>query len=120
MVHEVSGTNRFSTIIKHMDKIDVCSHCESLQPKYIFSTSDKFIYMIFKINGETTKIQMFENEIYKIFSNVIADDIHLLGLNKDLFHPKNLIINVLPVLPPVSRPYVMAELHVMMICITVS
>ena len=108
-LYKVSGTNRFSTIIKHMDKIDVCSHCESLQPKYIFSTSDKFIYMIFKINGETTKIQMFENEIYKIFSNVIADDIHLLGLNKDLFHPKNLIINVLPVLPPVSRPYVMAE-----------
>ena len=108
-LYKVSGTNRFSTIIKHMDKIDVCSHCESLQPKYIFSTSDKFIYMIFKINGETTKIQMFENEIYKIFSNIIPDDIHLLGLNKDLFHPKNLIINVLPVLPPVSRPYVMAE-----------
>lgn len=108
-LYKISGINRFSTIIKHMDKIDVCSHCESLQPKFIFSTSDKFIYMIFKINGETTKIQMFENEIYKIFSNIIVEDIHLLGLNKDIFHPKNLIINVLPVLPPVSRPYVMAE-----------
>ena len=108
-LYKPSSSNRFNTIVKHMDKIDVCSHCDSLQPKYIFSTTEKHIYMIFKINGETTRIQMFENEIYKVFSNIIPNDINLLGLNKDLFHPKNLIINVLPVLPPVSRPYVMAE-----------
>lgn len=104
-----SSTNRFHSIVKYMDKIDVCSFCDASQPRYIFSTTEKHVYMIFKSNGEIMRIQMFENEIYKIFSNIVPDDIRLLGLNKEIFHPKNLIINVLPVLPPVSRPYVMAE-----------
>lgn len=104
-----SVTNRFHSIVKNMDKVDICSYCETLQPKYIFSTSEKQIYMIFKMNGDVTRIQMFEQEIYKIFSNISTMDIELLGLNHNNFHPKNLIIHTLPVLPPVSRPYVMAD-----------
>ena len=97
-----------------MDKIDVCSFCDD-HNKIYFSTTEKHVYMIFKSNGEIMRIQMFENEIYKIFSNIVPDDIRLLGLNKEIFH-QNLIINVLPVLPPVSRPYVrMKVLLVMMI-----
>lgn len=108
-MYKVSSFNRFYSIVKNMDKIDVCTHCETLQPKYVFSTSEKQIYMVFKINGEITRIQLSENEIYKFFSNMDMNDIDLLGLNKDLFHPKSLILNTLPVLPPVSRPYVMAD-----------
>ncbi len=104
-----SKMNRFYTIVKNMDKVDICSNCEISQPKYIFSTTEKQIYMNFKINGEVTRIQMFEQEIYKIFSNISQRDVYLLGLNGNNFHPKNLIIHTLPVLPPVSRPYVMAE-----------
>ena len=106
---KTSVTNRFYSIVKNMDKVDVCTFCEASQPKYIFSTSEKQIYMIFKINGEITRIQMFEQEIYKMFSNITSHDIYLLGLNQNDFHPKNLIIHTLPVLPPVSRPYVMAD-----------
>ena len=106
---KTSVTNRFYSIVKNMDKVDVCTYCEASQPKYIFSTSEKQIYMIFKINGEITRIQMFEQEIYKMFSNITSHDIYLLGLNQNDFHPKNLIIHTLPVLPPVSRPYVMAD-----------
>lgn len=104
-----SPTNRFNTIVKNMDKVDVCTNCEISQPKYIFSTTEKQIYMIFKMNGEITRIQINEQEIYKIFSNISKDDVYLLGLNRNNFHPKNLVIHLLPVLPPVSRPYVMAD-----------
>lgn len=104
-----SNSSRFYFLVKNMDKIDTCVHCEAFQPKYVFSTSEKQIYMIFKSNGEQNRIQVFENEIYKIFSNISKEDIDLLGLNSEKFHPKNLIINVLPVLPPTSRPYVMAD-----------
>ena len=106
---KLQKSSRFNAIVKAMDKIDICSSCQTCQPKYIFATMDRQIYMIFKIDGENTRIQMFENEIYKIFSNMKEDDIELMGLNKENFHPKNLIISVLPVLPPVSRPYVMAD-----------
>lgn len=108
-LYKISSTNRFYFIMKNMDKIDICTHCETSQPKYIFSTSEKQIYMIFKQNGETTRLPMSERDIYKVFSNMDLHDIQLLGLNKNLFHPKNLIIDTLPVLPPVSRPYVMAD-----------
>lgn len=106
---KLQNSSRFNGIVKVMDKICVCMHCEATQPKYIFSTTDKQIYMIFKIDGENTRIQMFENEIYKIFSNMLISDIEIMGLNAKHFHPKNLILSVLPVLPPVSRPYVMAD-----------
>ena len=52
---------------------------------------------------------MFENEIYKIFINIPDEDIGLMGLDVNHFHPKNLIINTLLVIPPVSRPYVLAD-----------
>lgn len=106
---KLQRAQRFNAIVKAMDKIDICSHCETYQPKYIFATMDKQIYMIFKIDGDNTRIQMFENEIYKIFSNMRMEDIGMIGLNANTFHPKSLIISVLPVLPPVSRPYVMAD-----------
>jgi len=100
---------RFNKIVEKMDKIDYCSHCETLQPKYIFCTQDKHFYMIFKIDGENLRMQMFESEIRKIFENVIKDDISLLGFDTQNFHPKNLILSVLPVIPPVARPFIIAD-----------
>jgi len=104
-----SNSSRFYFVVKNMDKVDTCSHCDACQPKYIFSTSEKQIYMIIKRNGEQNRIQVFEDEIYKIFSNICKEDIELLGLDSKSFHPKNLVLNILPVLPPTSRPYVMAD-----------
>lgn len=102
-------STRFHSVVKKMDKIEICSHCKTFQPKYIFSTSEKQIYMNFKVDQEVTRIPMFENEIYKIFSNIPPHDISLLGLDLKHFHPKNLILNTLLVIPPVSRPYVLAD-----------
>ena len=65
--------------------------------------------MNFKTEQEIARVPMFENEIYKIFSNVCQEDINLLGLDIQHFHPKNLILNSLLVIPPVSRPYVLAD-----------
>ena len=104
-----SKSTRFHSVVKKMDKIEICSHCKTFQPKYIFSTSEKQIYMNFKVDQEVTRIPMFENEIYKIFSNIPPNDISLLGLDLKHFHPKNLILNTLLVIPPVSRPYVLAD-----------
>ena len=104
-----TNSSRFYFVVKNMDKVDVCSHCDACQPKYIFSTSEKQIYMIVKRNGEQNRIQVNEDEIYKIFSNICKEDIELLGLDPNKFHPKSLVLNTLPVLPPTSRPYVMAD-----------
>lgn len=100
---------RFNKIVEKMDKIDYCTHCETIQPRYLFCTQDKHFYMIFKMDGENMRMQMFESEIRKIFENVICDDIILLGFDPANFHPKNLVLNVLPVIPPVARPFIIAD-----------
>lgn len=100
---------RFNKIIVKMDRVDFCSFCETVQPRYVFNTTDRQIYMNFKIEGENSRIQMLESEIKKIFENISDDDITILGFNAEHFHPKSLIISVLPVIPPVARPFIMTE-----------
>ena len=100
---------RFTKILEKMDRIEFCAHCDTVQPRYIFSSQDRFIYMVFRVDGENSRLQMQENEIYTIFSKMICEDIRLLGFDPKTFHPRNLILTVLPVLPPVARPYVVAD-----------
>ena len=103
------GSNRFNTIIKYIDKIDICSHCNCSQPRFIYSTNDKNIYMNFKMKNVNEKIILSDDEIYKILCNMTTKDIKCMGLRSIHICPKDLVFNVLPVLPPVSRPYVVAE-----------
>ena len=76
-----------------MDKIDICSSCRH-PTKYFCYHGPSNLYD-FQIDGEKILGQMFENEIYKYF-RMKEDDIELMGLNKENFHPKNLML-VLPV-----------------------
>lgn len=100
---------RFEKILDKMDRVDVCPHCDSNQPRYIFTSQERFVYMVFKIDGEMTKIQMTESEIRTMFSRISDDDLILLGFDPCVFHPRNLVLTVLPVLPPVARPFVLAD-----------
>lgn len=100
---------RFNKIMTKMDRVDFCSHCESIQPRYVFSNSDRYIYMVFKMEGENSRIQMMENEIRKIFEQMTMEDISLLGFDPNHFQPRSLILTVLPVIPPVARPFILAD-----------
>ena len=102
-------TNRFHHISKFMERVDLCCHCMTTQPKFIFSTHDKNIYMNFKFKSVNEKIILSDDEIYKIFCNMNSKDIKIMGLKEKHITPQNLIFNVLPVLPPISRPYVVAD-----------
>jgi len=65
--------------------------------------------MIFKNEGENVRMVLTESETRKILENVVSEDIQLLGFNPECSHPKNLILTVLPVLPPVCRPFLVAD-----------
>jgi DNA-directed RNA polymerase beta' subunit len=81
--------------------------CDTIQPKYVFSSTEKIIYMVFKNEG--TRIVLSETEVRKVLTNIRDEDIRLLGFDPQYCHPKNLILTVLPVMPPVCRPYLVAE-----------
>jgi DNA-directed RNA polymerase beta' subunit len=55
------------------------------------------------------KIVMKEIEIKNIFDHMVDEDIRLLGFKPEFMHPKNLVLSVIPVIPPRARPYVMAD-----------
>lgn len=55
------------------------------------------------------KIVLKEIEIKNIFDHMIDDDVRILGFNASFMHPKNLVLSVIPVIPPRARPYVMAD-----------
>lgn len=100
---------RFLKILKYLEKIDFCIHCQTIQPRYHFSVTDKTIQIIFKIEGILQRNILYDYEIKKIFENITDDDVTLLGFDINHNHPKNFIIDVLPVLPPIARPYVISE-----------
>ena len=97
--------SRFEKIVEKLDKIDSCYYCKSPKPKISFQQKTNDITMKFK----DKKIVLKENEIKNIFDHMNLEDIKLLGFKPEFMHPKNLVISVLPVIPPRARPYVMAD-----------
>lgn len=102
-------SQRFTLISKFMDKVEICSHCNSCQPKFVFSNTDKNIYMNFKLKHSTERVLLSDDEIFKLFCNMNSKDIKILGLQSKNIEPKDLVFNVIPILPPCSRPFVVAE-----------
>lgn len=109
-IYKSGNVTRFQNLSKELEKVDICSHCKSFQPKYVFNNTDKTIQMCFRLqeNNHVERIQLTDDEIYKIFANMNDRDIKLLGL-KECSHPKDLILQHLLVLPTVSRPYVVTD-----------
>ena len=100
------GYTRFKYILDSINKKNtICHHCKITQPKKMLQ--DNQIVLSYK--NEEKKMFLKDEEIYNIFNNVCDETIRLLGLNPKYIHPKNLILTHLLVIPPVSRPCVMAD-----------
>lgn len=104
------GNARFLKILEYVESMNLCSHCETPQPKYVLNTTDRSIMMVLKLQqGESRKIQYHEKDIFQVLERMDTQDITYMGFNVAKFHPKNLVLTVLPVLPPVDRPYILSE-----------
>ena len=104
-----TSETRFAKILEKVEKYEMCPQCQYSQPKIVFVSTENNIYMVRKKKTETIKSQLTENEIKKIFENIPDEDISILGFDPKKVHPKNLIISVLPVIPPVARPFIIAD-----------
>ena len=90
----------------------MCCHpeCGADHPRCKFSTTDSSIFKVYESRDKTrTSIMLTTEEIQNIFDSIPDDDIRILGFDPDLVHPRNLIITILPVIPPCDRPYVQAD-----------
>ena len=113
-LNKYKGESRFTKIQEKLKKVDMCCHenCGCDQPKCKFSTSDNSIYKVYENKDKhKTSIILTTEEIKKIFDNILDEDIELLGFDPKVVHPKNLIMEMLPVLPICDRPFVKADGH---------
>jgi DNA-directed RNA polymerase II subunit RPB1 len=101
------GESRFIKLLDKVTKIQYCYSCKSPQPRITFSSSDKTFYALYKLDN-LKKIKLTTCDIRRIFDGIAEDDVRLLGFNPNHMMPKNLIISILPVIPPRSRPFVRA------------
>ena len=100
-----SGETRFEKCVERLEKVDACYHCNGPKPKMTYQQKTNDICMRFK----DKKIILSDKEIKKYFDNLPDEDVALLGFNPDFMHPKNLVLSVLPVIPPRARPYVITN-----------
>lgn len=117
------GEKRFLNILKKLTKVDMCCHCNSPQADISYSSSDGTISLVYKQKtiaksehgkkgvSKNTKISIVltVDDVKKIFDNILVDDVILLGFDPNKVQPRNLIITVYPVIPPCSRPFVVAD-----------
>lgn len=89
-------------------KIDECTHCNTSQPVYKLLSNEGIIQMVYKTEEKKISVEITPTEIKNIFNNVLDEDLELIGVNRNMSHPRNYIMEVFPVLPPSARPYVIA------------
>lgn len=103
---------RLEKILGKIEKIDICCHCEKVQPNITHSTTDNTFVKKYKNDqdNKTVVVDVFTmDEICRLFENIPDEDVSLLGFNTKYVHPKNLIMSVLPVLPSCARPFIVAD-----------
>jgi DNA-directed RNA polymerase II subunit RPB1 len=116
------GEKRFKMIQEKLEKVNICCHCGNPQPTISYCVTDNSISMMYKEkimvtldDGEEKKIDsktsivLTVDDIKKTFDAISDEDVELCGFNPSRIHPRNLILTVFPVLPPSSRPFVIAD-----------
>lgn len=110
---KLNGQKRFEKL-KEKIKMEICCHCNSPQPKVVYRENN--LFMEYKQKKEEKEkenskisVQLEVEDIKKIFDNISDDDVRLMGFDPSRMHPRNLILTVIPVLPPCSRPYAVSE-----------
>lgn len=103
-----SGESRFEKCVERLDKVEKCEHCGNPRSKVTYQ--QKTGEIMTRLGN--TKMTMLDSDMLKFLKDIPKDDVELLGFPRDRFHPRNLIITNLPVIPPRARPYVISDNNV--------
>ena len=112
---------KFKKILEKCEKTDICCHCNHPHPKVSFNITDNIISLSYKDNSlhseektsdKKISIELSVQDIKRYLNNISDEDVILMGFDPSRIHPRNMIMSVFPVIPPCSRPCVMAEGHI--------
>lgn len=104
---KVRAILRFKRIHDLIKKQGVCPVCEFEQPKWTFDSTK--IDCVFGSTAEPIENNISAKIALSILRKISDEDCVFMGFCPMYSHPKNMIIEVLPVPPPVVRPSVMMD-----------
>ena len=101
----LGGYALFDRLVKDLTKVKFCpkSDCGHNVPSYVIN--DGMIVSTYGKGGESIKMIVTDDEVYGIFDKISKATVISLGLG-DNFRPIDLIMDVLVIPPPCTRPYV--------------
>lgn len=104
---EMLGLKGYDKITSYIaDNVTFCTRegCSWTQPKIRYDTKDSSIIAVFKNKTNVENFIMQPEKIKMIFDKVINEDVTALGIDTNMFHPKNLVLTKFPVIPTNCRP----------------
>ena len=96
------GASSFDKVAKTTGKKQLCVRCGLTQPVWTCEASDNKMFMTF---GKDV-LTWGTDDLFPFLASLDEADLLSLGITP---HPENMIITVLPVLPPCTRPSVIVE-----------
>ena len=104
-IMKINKINRLKVVLDKIKKFSKCIHCEFVQPKWIMDG----LTMNCNFDKNETSILIDSKMVLNILRKVDEKSCMYLGLDFHFSHPKNMLIDILPVPPPVVRPSVMMD-----------
>lgn len=98
---KVSG---YDKVFEYLSKITTCLRCNTPHPEIKFNVADTTIIAQHKFKNDKTSRELDPVMIKAIFDDIPNEDVALLDVNVEMFHPKNLVLTKFPVIPTVCRP----------------
>lgn len=118
-LNRFKSEKRFAKILEKLEKVYLCTYCDSPQPKIVYTIADNSITMVYRENLNSEEdlkkkenkisVPLTVEEIKKSFDSFTDEDVILCGFDPARMHPRNLIMSNFPVIPPCARPFVMAD-----------
>lgn len=101
---ELNNIRGYDKIIEYISKISTCFHCNTPHPEIRYTSAENTITSQHKFRNLKTSRVLEPIFIKQIFDHIPKEDVQLLGVNVDMFHPKNLVLTKFPVIPIACRP----------------
>jgi len=102
---ELQGVKGYDKIILHLStKISFCGHCNNPHPEIKYEPNENLITAVYKFKNAMETSILKPEAVKMIFDNIIDSDVKILGVNPQMFHPKNLVLTKFPVIPICCRP----------------
>jgi DNA-directed RNA polymerase beta' subunit len=102
---DLQGVRGYDKIINHLsNKISFCGHCNSPHPEIKYDPGDNVITAVYKFKNTLESSILKPEAVKMVFDNIPVEDVAILGVNPQMFHPKNLVLTKFPVIPTCCRP----------------